>query len=116
MYFCIASAKETLYHPIQFGNNNYHQYRKRNNIMQTVKLKKAKQNLEQLCEQVCINHEPYILQTDNEHDTVIISLEDYNSLQETNYLLSNPYNAQRLLKSLEKARSGKVFSKELIEE
>lgn len=33
----------------------------------------------------------------------------------TEYLLSNPANARRLLTSLENARSGKVFAKDLID-
>ncbi|MCP4130309.1 MAG: hypothetical protein GY754_04950 [bacterium] len=35
---------------------------------------------------------------------VVISLDDYNSLIETNYLLSNPANASHLLNSLKSAR------------
>jgi hypothetical protein len=38
------------------------------------------------------------------------------SEQETNYLLSTPANAQRLLHSLEQARNGQLSAKELIEE
>ncbi|MDP2903967.1 MAG: hypothetical protein Q8N96_12830 [Methylovulum sp.] len=41
---------------------------------------------------------------------------DYNAWQETHYLLSNPTNAHRLLRSLDKARSGQLTERELIEE
>jgi antitoxin YefM len=47
---------------------------------------------------------------------VILSLADFNAWQETHYLLSNPANAERLLRSLDKARSGQLMQKELIEE
>ena len=37
---------------------------------------------------------------------VLMSKDEYDSLVETNYLLSSPQNAQRLLASLESARKG----------
>lgn len=47
---------------------------------------------------------------------VLISLEDYNSLIETQYLLSSEKNAARLMRSLNDARNASVFEKDLIEE
>jgi antitoxin YefM len=84
--------------------------------MQVISAKTAQRNLDSLCEQVYQNHEPYIVNRENNHNVVILSLDDYNSWIETNYLLSNPYNAERLLNSLKKARAGEVFERELIEE
>jgi antitoxin YefM len=78
--------------------------------MQVISAKTAQRNLDSLCEQVYQNHEPYIVNRENNHNVVILSLDDYNSWIETNYLLSNPYNAERLLNSLKKARAGEVFS------
>ena len=83
--------------------------------MQIILFDDAKQNLETICEQVCQDHEPYVVKGKSDHDVVILSLEDYNAWVETNYLLSNPYNAKRLLTSLEKARQGQPFQQELIE-
>lgn len=41
------------------------------------------------------------------HDpVVIVSLEDYESLKETAYLLRSPVNARRLLASIEELESG----------
>ncbi|MER7958628.1 type II toxin-antitoxin system prevent-host-death family antitoxin [Streptomyces sp. NPDC096030] len=41
------------------------------------------------------------------HDpVVIVSLEDYESLKETAYLLRNPANARRLLASIERLETG----------
>jgi len=60
--------------------------------MQVISAKTAQQNLDTICEQVYQNHEPYIVNRENYHNVVILSLDDYNSWTETNYLLSNPYN------------------------
>jgi antitoxin YefM len=84
--------------------------------MQIILFDDAKQNLETICEQVCQDHEPYVVKGKNDHDVVILSLEDYNAWVETNYLLSNPHNAKRLLTSLEKSRQGQLLKRELIEE
>ncbi len=84
--------------------------------MQSIFFKEAQQNLDQLCLQACQDHEPCIVNRDDNNHVVILSLEDYNAWQETHYLLSNPNNAQRLLRSLEQARNGQVAERVLIEE
>lgn len=84
--------------------------------MQSVFFKEAQQNLDQLCQQACQNHEPYLVNRDDNNHVVIVSLEDYNAWQETHYLLSTPANAQRLMHSLEQARDGQVVEHELLEE
>lgn len=84
--------------------------------MQSVQFEQAKQNLDVLCEQAYENHEPYIINRANNHHVVVLSLDDFNAWQETQYLLSSPANAQRLLRSVASARSGKLTAHELIEE
>lgn len=44
---------------------------------------------------------------------VLMSLEDYESLEETAYLLRSPANAKRLIASIEAAEKGTVLSKKL---
>lgn len=84
--------------------------------MQNIAINHVIENFEELCETTYQQHEPCIIRRHNQHDIVIMSLNDFNSWQETEYLLSNPYNAQRLLHSLEQARNGKLQSHELIAE
>lgn len=85
--------------------------------MQMISFDEAKQNLATICEQACQNHEPYLVKGEsNSQNVVILSLEDYNAWIETHYLLSNSSNAKWLLTSLEKARQGQLFQRELIEE
>lgn len=46
--------------------------------------------------QVCVDHTPIVITRSNEKPVVLISLEDYEAMEETNYLLSSPANAARL--------------------
>lgn len=47
---------------------------------------------------------------------VLMSKDEYDSLMETNYLLSSPQNAQRLLASLASARKGDTSEHEHYEQ
>ncbi len=84
--------------------------------MQSVLFEDAKKQLDSLCEKTCQDHEPYIINRADHNHVVVMSLEDFNAWQETQYLLSTPANAERLLRSLTSARNGKLTERELIEE
>jgi antitoxin YefM len=50
------------------------------------------------------------------HDPVVmVSLDDYESLKETAYLLRSPENARRLLTSIDRLESGRGSTRDLIE-
>ena len=70
-------------------------------------------NLAQSMDMVCENHEPMVITRQKAEPVVLISLEDYNSIQETLYLMRSPKNAERLLKSIESLEQGKGISVEL---
>ena len=84
--------------------------------MEVISFTEARNKLKSVFDRVYEDHEPYIVSRKDKRSVVILSLEDYNSLVETDYLLSRPKNAERLLSSLKKIRTGKAFEKELIEE
>ena len=68
--------------------------------MDAITFNRASQNLAKTMQQVCDDHVPVIVTRENEPAVVMISLEDYQSLEETAYLLRSPNNAQRLLASV----------------
>ncbi len=76
--------------------------------MQAITYTQVRQNLAQTMTEVCDGHEPVIITRQKAPAVVMVSLEDFNGMKETNYLLSNPANAERLLKSVADAESGKV--------
>ncbi len=73
------------------------------------KLKKFLDNVED-------NNETLIIKRGTGKGTVMISLEEYNSIMETVHLLSSKANADRLYESIEQMKAGKGIEKELIEE
>jgi len=84
--------------------------------MNAVNYSELRKRLKGYLDRVYDDHEPLIITRKNNQNIVLLSIEEYNSLIETNYLLSNIANSKRLIKSLEKARHGKLLKKELIEE
>jgi antitoxin YefM len=72
-------------------------------------------NLKKWLDLVVDDVEELIVRRKDQKDLVIISLEEYNSLKETNYLLSGK-NREILLKSIEEANAGKKEYKKLIDQ
>lgn len=55
---------------------------------------------------VCENHEPLIITRNREQSVVMISLADYQALEETAYLLRSPTNAKRLMDAVIELNAG----------
>jgi len=62
------------------------------------------------------NNETLIIKRKKWKGSVIISLDEYNSIMETVHLLSSKANADRLYESIQQMKEGKVVTKGLIEE
>ena len=60
------------------------------------------------------DHEPVIVTSQRGKPVVIMSLDDFQSLEETAYLLRNKTGAQRLLESVEELSSSGGVVRELI--
>ena len=84
-------------------------------FVNAVTINAAKANLEDLIEQVIADVEPTIICTDAEQQIVLLPIDEFNSWQETLYLLSNPFNAEWLRQSIAEAEMGKTTERELIE-
>lgn len=72
----------------------------------------ARKTLFPLIEQVNEDHVPVEI-TSKRGNAVLMSLDDYQALQETAYLLRVPANARRLLDSLAQAQSGQCQEHDL---
>ena len=67
----------------------------------------ARANFAKTMNKVCEDHDAVIITRNKEPSVVLMSLEDFNSLEETAYLLRSPNNAKRLSESIEQLESGK---------
>jgi antitoxin YefM len=75
-----------------------------------------RQQLKSYLDKVRANHTPLFVTSANGEDVVVLSKSDYESMEETFYLLKSPNNAARLLKGINEYESGLGQEKKLIEE
>lgn len=79
--------------------------------MRAVTYTNAKKNLKALIHTVCKDSEPAIIVSNqSEEQAVLISLQDYQAMEETSYLLSSPANRTHLEKSLKQLQTEKLVS------
>lgn len=83
--------------------------------MDAISYTTARANLSKTMEKVCNDHAPVIITRKSESPVVMISLEDYQAMEETAYLLRSPANARRLLESIAELESGKGTERALAE-
>lgn len=74
--------------------------------MKAISYTAARENLAATMEKVCEDHDPVIITRKRSQSVVLLSLEDYESLQETAYLLRSPANAARLSESIAELETG----------
>jgi len=83
--------------------------------MDAISYSAARAKLATTMEQVCNDHAPVIITRKTQPSVVMMSLEDYQAMEETTYLLRSPENARRLLSSIAELEDGKGSARELIE-
>lgn len=75
-----------------------------------------RKNLSQMMDEVNDDHVPYIITRSGGKPAVLISLEDYQALDETSYLLASPANAKALKESIERLDKGEGVEFELLDD
>ena len=84
--------------------------------MKTASVSSLRRNLAATIDQVVDNHEPIIVTRDGGKPAVVIlSLEDFASFEETEYLLKSPSNSKRLKAAVERLASGRGTERDMIE-
>jgi antitoxin YefM len=83
--------------------------------MDAITYSAARANLADTMDRVCEDHEPIIITRNGQQAVVMLSLEDYNAMEETAYLLRSPKNAKRLVDSIAELEAGKGHERKLAE-
>jgi antitoxin YefM len=83
--------------------------------MRSITYTEARAKLAETIDRVCEDHAPVTVTKRRDAAVVMISLEDYESLVETAYLLRSPRNAQRLLESIQELERGDGTERDLVE-
>ena len=81
--------------------------------MDAISYTTARANLAKTMERVCNDHSPVIITREGGVPVVLISLEDYQAIEETLYLFRSPANARRLLDSIAELEARKSVVKRL---
>ena len=74
--------------------------------MNAISYTAARENLASTMDRVCSDHTPVIITRNRDQSVVMLSLEDFESLEETAYLMRSPTNAKRLLEAIHALESG----------
>ncbi len=74
--------------------------------MKAISYTAARENLAQTMASVCEDHTPIVITRNRDQAVVMMSLADYEALEETAYLLRSPKNARRLLGAIAQLEAG----------
>ena len=83
--------------------------------MKSITYSHARQNLAKVMERAVSERVPVIVTRAKNDSVVIMSLEEYEALEETAHLLRSPKNARRLLASLLELEEQKGTERELLD-
>ena len=101
-----------MYAPIQdFDIRIYGQYPV--HVMKSITYTAARENLASTINRVCEDRAPVVITRNRDQAVVMLSLTEYESLEETAHLLRSPANAKRLLRSIKSLEGGKGIRKKL---
>jgi antitoxin YefM len=81
--------------------------------MKTASFTDFRQNLKDHLQAIEDDQDVLVLSGPKKKDFVVLTLEQYEAMEETAHLLSTPANAARLARGLKEAQNGKVVTKKL---
>jgi len=84
--------------------------------MNIVSFSEARNNLKAVLDRVVEDTDYTIITRRDAEDTVVMSLEFFNSLLETVHLLKSPANAAHLERSIAQFKQGKVVERHLLDD
>ncbi len=82
-------------------------------MLDAISYSEARKNLATLMDNVCNDSDIVVITRRKARPVVLMSLDEYSSIQETAYLLRSPANAERLLESIAEMRQGKAVMRPL---
>lgn len=83
--------------------------------MTTLSYTHTRNNLAKVLDEAEANRESIVVTRSGKNPSVIMSMEEYESIQETLHLMSSPRNVARMLQSMEDYNTGNFVSGELVE-
>lgn len=83
--------------------------------MRTINFSDARKHLKEVLDRVIDDADITIITRRDADDVVLMSLSEYNSWKETEYLLASPANARRLRESIAQLDAGRKVYRDLIE-
>ena len=84
--------------------------------MDTMSYTAFRSQLAKVLDKVNDDHKPVLITRQNGKPAIVMSLEDFRSYQETDYLMASPKNAERLSQAIAQAEKGQAKPNVLIED
>jgi antitoxin YefM len=78
----------------------------RRSVMKTMSYTESRAHYAEMLDGVINDREEVVITRAGHEPVVVVSLEDYESLKETAYLMRSPANARRLLDAMERLEAG----------
>lgn len=83
--------------------------------MKTMSYSESRANYASVLDSVLDDREEVVITRAGKEPVVIVSLEDYESLKESAYLMRSPENATRLLRSIKNLEEGRGTRRDILE-
>ncbi|MDG2520747.1 type II toxin-antitoxin system prevent-host-death family antitoxin [Caulobacter segnis] len=83
--------------------------------MNVLTFSSTRANLKEVMDRVVDDHAPVVISRQRGEAVVMVSLADWNAMEETTRLLSTSTNAERLTKAIKQLDAGKGVERDLIE-